>query len=77
VTVDAGPQGFDCTPDNEFPDCPFAAAECAESACLTGCTDFFFCYAGPCPVGTMEVPGPCWKHVAYCDDSGHLVLSSQ
>ena len=45
-----------CSPGLQSPDCPAAAAEsCAESACLTGCTDFFVCRAGG------------WEAVAYCD----------
>lgn len=63
VVVDAGPPGFDCMPDLEFPDCPFAQL-CYENACLTGCSDFFACSAGPCD----GQPPPCWIDVAYCDE---------
>ena len=74
--IDMGPdagisQG--CTTDLESPDCPIAAAEpCAETACLTGCSDFFICsgiVAPGCPVP------PCWVDVAYCDDSGDFIVT--
>jgi hypothetical protein len=53
-----------CDP-NELtaPDCPVQAATgCAETACLTGCADFFLC----------KTEG--WIAVAYCDeDTGALI----
>jgi hypothetical protein len=61
VGVEAGAQN--CTPDLEVPDCPIEAAECVESACTTGCTDFYVC----------EPDG--WLVVASCDDQGHLSKS--
>jgi hypothetical protein len=63
VTLDhTGEQGG-CAPDLQSPDCPAAAAEtCAETACLTGCLDFFLC--------TKEG----WATVAYCDEDALLVL---
>jgi hypothetical protein len=65
---DAGPDA--CTPVNvnthgqtsdcgglENPDCPIeAAGSCEETACLTGCLDFFVCEQGS------------WIAVAYCDE---------
>jgi hypothetical protein len=48
-----------CTPDLQSPDCPAEAAEpCAETACLTGCLDFFLC--------TKDG----WTAVAHCSDDG-------
>src|SRR5262249_33007863 len=60
---DVGPKAGagTCSPDLELPDCPLAAAACAETACSTGCTDFFAC----------EPEG--WLLVAYCDEDGHFV----
>jgi hypothetical protein len=69
LTVDAGAPGFDCMPDLISPDCALDAVTCPDdTACFTGCTDFFVCSAGPC-----GGPGPCWIDVAYCDDFGHFV----
>jgi hypothetical protein len=66
VDIDAGDMGIDCTPDLELPDCPVGAAlGCAQSACLTGCSDFFVCK----PMST----GPEWVDVAYCTCEGQLV----
>ena len=58
-----------CTPDLENPpDCPVEAAlGCAESACLTGCSDFFLCKA--------TSTGPQWIDVAYCDCDGQLLVT--
>ncbi len=73
VVVDGGGPGADCTPELEGPfDCDVAAAACYGTACITGCSDFFFCSAGPCPGGTA----PCWIDVAYCTDEGQLVITS-
>jgi len=64
VHIDADGGATDCTPDLAFPDCPVQAAEtCAESACLTGCSDFFLCTA------------PGWVDVAYCTDQGQLIVT--
>jgi hypothetical protein len=53
-------QTQNCGPSLENPpDCPSQAAEgCLESACITGCTDFFMC--------TKKG----WIDVGYCDDDG-------
>lgn len=53
-----------CDPNELFaPDCPVQAAlGCPETACLTGCSDFFQCTTDG------------WVAVAYCDeDTGSLV----
>jgi hypothetical protein len=49
-----------CEPSLENPpDCPSQAAEgCLESACITGCSDFFLCTKHG------------WIDVGYCDDDG-------
>jgi hypothetical protein len=55
-----------CTPDLELPDCPAVAAEqCPESACLTGCTDFFICKKAG------------WTAVAYCDEKGAVIAAKR
>jgi hypothetical protein len=47
----------------ENPDCPIeAAGACVETACLTGCIDFFVCEKGD------------WVAVAYCGDDGQFVV---
>lgn len=52
-----------CAPDLQSPDCPVAAADtCAETACLTDCSDFFLCTERG------------WIDVAYCTDEGSLVI---
>jgi hypothetical protein len=53
-----------CKPDLQNPDCPVAAAEtaCRESACLTGCLDFFLCTKAG------------WTVVASCDEQGDLSI---
>ena len=57
-----------CTPDLQSPDCPAAAAEpCAETACQTGCVDFYVC--------REDASGKAWVTVGYCDDTGHLIAS--
>jgi hypothetical protein len=53
------------------PDCPAAVIDdaCAESVCLTGCTDFFLC------VYDMDQANKrSWSAVAYCDEDGQLVV---
>ena len=56
VLLDHSGEVGGCSPGLQSPDCPAAAAEgCAETACLTGCTDFFVCKADG------------WAAVAYCD----------
>lgn len=66
VALDHTGETTGCTPDLQVPDCPAAAAEeCATSACLTDCIDFFLCKdAG-------------WTLVAFCDDQGTLVVSGR
>ena len=57
-----------CVPDLQSPDCPAAAAEpCAETACQTGCLDFYVC--------KEDASGKGWVAVGYCDDDGHLIAS--
>jgi hypothetical protein len=57
-----------CVPDLQSPDCPAAAADpCAETACQTGCLDFYICKQDP--------SGKSWVAVGYCDDTGHLIAS--
>lgn len=64
VTIDMSGKTTDCTPDLMDPDCPVEAAEgCAETACVTGCADFYLC--------TNEG----WIDVAYCTDDGQLVVT--
>lgn len=61
VTIDHTGETTGCTPDLQHPDCPAVAAErCAETACLTGCIDFFLCTADG------------WTTAAYCTDEGEL-----
>jgi hypothetical protein len=63
LVLDHTGEAHGCTPDLAHPDCPAVAAEgCRESACLTGCADFFLCKAGG------------WVDVAYCDEDGALVI---
>jgi hypothetical protein len=64
VHIDLTGETTDCMPDLENPDCPVEAAlGCAESACLTGCSDFFLC----------TVNG--WVDVAYCTCELQLVVT--
>jgi hypothetical protein len=75
VVIDTTGQTTGCTPDNAFPDCPVAAAEgCAQSACLTGCGDFFLCVS-PGTGDCQDVDTPCWIDVAYCTDDGQLIVT--
>lgn len=61
--LDAGVEATGCTPGLQLPDCPVAAARtCAESACLTGCLDFYACSADG------------WRLMAYCDEEGRVVV---
>lgn len=63
--IDHTGQTTGCVPDLQSPDCPIEAAEsCAETACLTRCTDFFLC--------TKDG----WVALAYCDDQGTLVVGA-
>jgi hypothetical protein len=63
VMLDHTAEVSGCAPDLQDPDCPAVAAEtCAQTACFTGCTDFFLCTA------------PGWTLVAHCDDQGNLIL---
>jgi hypothetical protein len=73
VTLDAGPLGADCMPDLAFPDCDFDAITCADTACFTGCSDFFIC-SGSTQLCMGGAP-PCWVDVAYCDDYGQFHLT--
>jgi hypothetical protein len=63
-TFDHANEAMGCTPDLESPDCPVEAAESCEP-CATGCVDFFMC----------KTSG--WMDVAFCDDTGKLVLVGQ
>ncbi|WP_437758020.1 hypothetical protein [Sorangium sp. So ce1389] len=64
VTLDHTGEASRCTPALQQPDCPAEAAEtCAETACRTGCIDFFLC--------TDEG----WRAVAYCDEQGQLTVA--
>lgn len=67
VNLDAGDTATECTPDLMDGDCPWQVAQgsCVECVCLTGCLDFYTCT----PAG--------WVSVAYCDDSGDFIVSSQ
>jgi hypothetical protein len=63
VVVTAKNEGQNCTPDLQAPDCPIeAAGQCLETACLSGCVDFFVC-------GSDQT----WKVAAFCDDGGDFV----
>ena len=69
VHIDVSGMTMGCTPGLENPpDCPVAAAlGCEESACLTGCTDFFLCKS--------TSTGPEWVDVAYCTCEGQLIVT--
>ncbi len=61
LVFDHAGETIGCQPDLQSPDCPIAAAEqCAESACLTDCSDFYLC----------KEEG--WVALAYCDENGNL-----
>lgn len=63
VMIDKTGETTGCEPDLQNPDCPAVAAEpCAETACLTDCSDFFLC--------TKDG----WVDVAYCDFDGVFML---
>ncbi len=64
-------EAIGCQPDLEAPDCPVAVTDsaCAETVCLSGCTDFYLCIQDP-----MQANGKSWSAVAYCDDQGQLVV---
>ncbi len=65
VTINTMGEQQDCTPDLEGTDCPFQAAlGCAQTACSTGCTDFWLC----------SMAG--WVDVAYCTCDGQLVVTN-
>ena len=64
VNIDTSGKATNCTPDLQEPDCPVEAATgCAETVCLTGCSDFFLCKKSG------------WIDVAYCTDDGELVIT--
>jgi hypothetical protein len=66
VKLDHSGETTGCMPDLQIPDCPAAAAEtCSQTACNSGCTDFFVCTAQG------------WKDVGYCDAKGNVVPSSR
>lgn len=68
IQLDHTNEAVACEPDLQLPDCPAAAAEqCSESACLTDCTDFFMCL--------KEGNSKGWKAVAYCDETGSLIVA--
>jgi hypothetical protein len=74
VVIDTTGEATNCTPDLAFPDCPVQAAlGCAESACVTGCSDFFLCVAASNPM--CGATSNCWIDVAYCTDDGQLVIT--
>lgn len=57
IGVDLSGEQIDCTPDLELPDCVIEAAfPCVETACTTGCVDFYLCTSAG------------WTAVAYCDE---------
>lgn len=63
VKVTVQPQGTSCTPDLQQPDCPIeAAGACEQTACLSGCIDFYVCGANHG-----------WTVAAYCDDNGTFI----
>ena len=62
LSVGAMNAGVGCMPDLEAPDCPIeAAGSCVETACLSGCLDFYVC-------GADQL----WIDVAFCDDEGEF-----
>jgi len=64
VMIDHQGETTGCVPDLQEPDCPVAAAEsCAETACRTGCSDFYLCTDDG------------WRAVAYCDEQGQIVMT--
>jgi hypothetical protein len=64
VSIDMSAETNDCMVDLMFPDCPAVAAQgCAESACLTGCSDFFLCSSAA------------WIDVAHCNDRGQVIVT--
>lgn len=64
VTLDRSGEAAGCTPALQQPDCPAAAAEtCVDTACWTGCIDFFLC--------TEEG----WRAIAYCDQQGRVTVA--
>jgi hypothetical protein len=64
VSIDTSGKATLCTPDLQEPDCPVEAAMgCAETVCVTGCSDFFLCKKSG------------WVDVAYCTDEGELVIT--
>jgi hypothetical protein len=64
VVIDHTGETTGCKPDLQNPDCPAVAAEqCAETACLTDCIDFYLCRQDG------------WILVAYCNEKGQVVLT--
>lgn len=63
VVIDRTGERDGCTPDQQEPDCPAAAAEVCPDPCSTGCVDFFLCVEEG------------WIDVATCDESGQLRLT--
>jgi hypothetical protein len=64
ITVDRSGEQTNCSPDLQSPDCPIEVAlPCAETACNTGCVDFYLCTTGG------------WAAVAYCDEDNGFVAS--
>jgi hypothetical protein len=64
ITVDRSGEQTNCTPDLQSPDCPIEVAlPCAETACSTGCSDFYLCTSAG------------WTAVAYCDDENGFIAS--
>lgn len=70
VTIDRSLEVAGCKSNLQTPDCPAAAAESC-TAC-EGCDDFFLC-----ELDTSMAPYvPYWAHVAFCDPSGKVVLTT-
>jgi hypothetical protein len=65
-------EAIGCQPGLQEPDCPAAVIDgaCAETVCLTGCTDFYLCVHDPAPS-----TGKSWSAVAYCDENGELIIA--
>ncbi|WP_437280725.1 hypothetical protein WME90_09245 [Sorangium sp. So ce375] len=64
ITLDRSGEAAGCTPALQQPDCPAEAAEtCVDTACSTGCVDFFLCTAEG------------WRAVAYCDGQGRVTVA--
>jgi hypothetical protein len=64
VAVEHAGEATGCLPGLQHPDCPVEAAEvCEETACATGCLDFFLC------------TNDGWTGVAYCTEQGQIIVT--